>query len=208
MSHFPVWYSLTKARHRCTGTQLVPGTAQICISPSEPNCTDAMQDLEGCILLAHPDLVFRAHAPLDSLTLANPPQEKSSFSGSGYNLAHSRRPLEPPHLAHLSGQSPAVIDTNHLSQSNLYEVAVCFEVNWCSSQGKEPQRCTISRVIYFLKERLEVWLSLSTLKVYMAARSCTSPCNKEAHLIFRFLRGAMRFNYLMTYSLLGSSLWC
>ncbi len=111
LSHFPVWYSLTEARHRCPVTQLVPGTAQIRISPSEPDCTDAMQDLEGCILLAHPDLVFRAHAPLVSLTLANPPQEQSSFSGAGHNLAPSHRPLEPPHLAHLSGISPAVIDT-------------------------------------------------------------------------------------------------
>lgn len=97
---------------------------------------------------------------------------------------------------------------HHSSQINFYEVAVCFEVNWCSTQGKDPQRCTNSMVISFLKERLEVWLSLSTLKVYMAAKSCTSPCNQEAHLIFRFLRGAMRFNPLMPYSLLGSSLWC
>ncbi len=154
MSHLPVWYSLTEARHRCTGTQLVPGTAQIRISPSEPDCTDAMQDL----------------APLDSLTLANPPQEKSSFSGTGYNLASLTQTSGtstsgPPKWAITSSDRH-----NHLSQSNHYEVAVCFEVNWCSSQGKEPQRCTINMVIYFLKERLEVWLSLSTLQVYMAAK--------------------------------------
>ncbi len=34
-------------RHRCTGTQLAPGPTQVCISPSEPTCTDTVQSQGG-----------------------------------------------------------------------------------------------------------------------------------------------------------------
>lgn len=73
--------------------------------------------LAGRTLLAHPDLIFRAHASLDSLTWANSPQEQSSFSGSGHNLVPSHRSLKPPCLGHgwdvksLSWLSPVVIYT-------------------------------------------------------------------------------------------------
>ncbi len=51
-------------RHRRTGTQLASGLTQVCVSPSEPICTDTVQAQggrgagpAGCAPLAHPDLV-------------------------------------------------------------------------------------------------------------------------------------------------------
>ncbi len=52
------------ARHGCTGTQLAPGPAQICVPPSEPTSTDTVQDQGGrgaglvsSSILAQQDLV-------------------------------------------------------------------------------------------------------------------------------------------------------
>ncbi len=52
-------------RYRCTGAQLAPGPSHVCVSPSEPTCTDLVQSqgeqgagLASCALLAQPDLVL------------------------------------------------------------------------------------------------------------------------------------------------------
>ncbi len=65
-------------RYRCTGAQLAPGPSQVCVSPSEPTCTDLVQNqggrgagLASCALLAQPDLVPGTHAPRDSPSLAS-----------------------------------------------------------------------------------------------------------------------------------------
>ncbi len=67
-------------RYRCTGAQLAPGPSQVCVSPSEPTCTDLVQSqggrgtgLASCALLAQPDLVPGTHAPRDSPSLASFP---------------------------------------------------------------------------------------------------------------------------------------
>ncbi|KAL0153324.1 hypothetical protein M9458_051362, partial [Cirrhinus mrigala] len=84
-----------------TGTQLASG-AQVRLSPSEPPCTDPVQDQggrgagsAGCAVLAHPDLVCRPHAPRDSPSLEDPLEEGPSFSGDGHNLAPTSRSVEP-----------------------------------------------------------------------------------------------------------------
>ncbi|KAI2647783.1 Gag-Pol polyprotein [Labeo rohita] len=76
-----------------TGTQLAFG-AQVHVSPSEPPCTDPVQDQggqgagsAGYAVLAHPDLVCRPHAPRGSPSLEDSPEEGPSFSGDGHNLA-------------------------------------------------------------------------------------------------------------------------
>lgn len=51
-----------------------------------------------CALLAYPDLVLGAHAPYDSPSLVNSPEEGPLFSGMGHNLAPTPWPLEPPPL--------------------------------------------------------------------------------------------------------------
>ncbi|XP_051535281.1 uncharacterized protein LOC127429940 [Myxocyprinus asiaticus] len=92
-------------RHRRAGTQLAPWHAQICVSPSEPACTDPVQGQggsgagrPGSTLLARPDVVLGPHASRDSSPLANSPEEGPSFSGTGHHLAPTPRPLESPCL--------------------------------------------------------------------------------------------------------------
>ncbi|KAI2644632.1 Inorganic pyrophosphatase [Labeo rohita] len=65
-------------RQGCAGTQLASG-AQVRLSPSEPPCTDTVQDQggrgagsAGCAILAHPDLVSRPHFPCGSPSLEDP----------------------------------------------------------------------------------------------------------------------------------------
>ncbi len=82
------------ARHGCTGTQLAPGPAQICVPPSEPTSTDTVQDQGGRgaglvsgSILAQQDLVPETHAPRDSPSLANSSEEGSAFSETGHPMA-------------------------------------------------------------------------------------------------------------------------
>ncbi|KAL0149234.1 hypothetical protein M9458_055468, partial [Cirrhinus mrigala] len=133
-------------RQGCAGTELASG-AQVRLSPSEPPCTDTVQDQggrgagsAGCTILAHPDLVSRPHFPCGSPSLEDPLEERPSFSGDGHNLAPASRPMEPARLA--PGRDA----------SDLYH-----------------SRCPIAVVLSFLQEKLERRLSLSTLKVYVAA---------------------------------------
>ncbi|KAI2646801.1 ORF V: Enzymatic polyprotein [Labeo rohita] len=100
------------------------GGSSVRLSPSEPPCTDLVQDpggrgagLAGCALLAHPDLVPGTHAPRNSPSLEDSPEEGPSFSGDGHHLAPVPRSMEPSRLASgrdvadLSGVPQAVIDT-------------------------------------------------------------------------------------------------
>ncbi|KAI2660289.1 ATP synthase subunit alpha [Labeo rohita] len=175
-----------------TGTQLASG-AQVRLSPSEPPCTDTVQDQggrgagsAGCAILAHPDLVSRTHFPRGSPSLENPLEERPSFSGDGHNLAPAPRPVEPARL--VPGR-----DASDLS--GLWGLFV----DWCSSCGEDPQRCTTAVVLSFLQEKLERRLSPSTLKVYVAAIAAyhdavDGTCLGKHQLIVRFLRGARRVN--------------
>ncbi len=91
------------ARHGCTGTQLAPGPAQICVSPSEPASTDTVQDQGGQgagpvsgSILAQKDLVPGTHALRDSLSLADSSEEGSAFSEMGHPLVPASRLVETP----------------------------------------------------------------------------------------------------------------
>ncbi len=111
-------------RHRRTGTQLASGLMQICVSPSEPTCTDTVQAQggrgagpSGCAPLAHPDLVSRTHFPRDNTSLAHSSEEGHSLSGARHHMAPASRSMEPPCVApgrdaaDLSGLPPAVVET-------------------------------------------------------------------------------------------------
>ncbi|KAI2647501.1 ORF V: Enzymatic polyprotein [Labeo rohita] len=171
-------------RQGCAGTQLASG-AQVRLSPSEPPCTDTVQDQggrgtgsAGCAILAHPNLVSRPHFPCGSPSLEDPLEERRSFSGDGHNLALASRPMEPARLApgrdasDLSGLSQAVIDTITQSRApstrQAYALRWGLLIDWCSSHGEDPQRCPIAVVLSFLQEKLKRRLSPSTLKVYVA----------------------------------------
>ncbi|KAI2668135.1 Tyrosine recombinase slr0733 [Labeo rohita] len=198
-----------------TGTQLASG-AQVRLSPSEPPCTDTVQDQggrgagsAGCAILAHPDLVSRTHFPRGSPSLENPLEERPSFAGDGHNLAPVPRPVEPARLApgqdvsDLSGLPQAVIETITQSRApstrQAYVLRWGLFVDWCSSRGEDPQRCMIAVVLSFLQEKLERRLSPSTLKVYVAAIAAYHDAVDgtslgKNQLIVRFLRGARRVN--------------
>ncbi len=93
------------AWHGCTGTQLAPGPAQICVPPSEPTSTDTVQDQGGRgaglvsgSILAQQDLVPGTHAPRDSPSLANSSEEGSAFSETGHPMAPASGPVETPRM--------------------------------------------------------------------------------------------------------------
>ncbi len=203
-------------RHRCTGTQLVSGLTQVCVSPSEPTCTDTVQAQggrgagpAGCAPLAHPDLVSRTHFPRDSTSLAHSSEEGAPFSGAWHHMAPASRSMEPPCVApgrdaaDLSGLPPAVVETiiqaRAPSTRQTYALKWSLFATWCSSRREDPRRCTIGVVLSFLQERLESRLSPSTLKVYVAAiaahHDAVDGRSLGKHdLIVRLLKGARRMN--------------
>ncbi len=203
-------------RHRRTGTQLASGLTQVCVSPSEPTCTDTVQAQggrgagpAGCAPLAHPDLVSRTHFPRDSTSLAHSSEEGPPFSGARHHMVPASRSMEPPcvapgrDVADLSGLPPAVVETiiqaRAPSTRQTYALKWSLFATWCSSRREDPRRCTIGVVLSFLQERLERRLSPSTLKVYVAAiaahHDAVDGRSLGKHdLIVRFLKGARRMN--------------
>ncbi len=203
-------------RHRRTGTQLASGLTQVCVSPSEPTCTDTVQAQggrgagpAGCAPLAHPDLVSRTHFPRDSTSLAHSSEEGPPFSGARHHMAPASRSMEPPCVApgrdaaDLSGLPPAVVETiiqaRAPSTRQTYALKWSLFATWCSSRREDPRRCTIGVVLSFLQERLERRLSPSTLKVYVAAIAAhhyavDGRSLGKHDLIVRFLKGARRMN--------------
>ncbi|KAL0151371.1 hypothetical protein M9458_053365 [Cirrhinus mrigala] len=90
-------------RFRCTGTQLAEGPTQVCISPSEPHCTDHVQSQggqrtgsSGGPVLAQQNLVLGPCAPIVNSSLVHSSEEGPPLSGEGHNLAPAHRSLEPP----------------------------------------------------------------------------------------------------------------
>ncbi len=141
-------------RHRCTGAQLAPGPSQVCVSPSEPTCTDLVQSqggrgaaLASCALLAQPDLVPGTHAPRDSPSLASSSEKGPSFSETGHPLAPASRPLETPCLVPgrdaevLGDLPPEVLNTIASARALSTRRAYCLEV--------EP----ICQVVFFSPRR-------------------------------------------------------
>ncbi len=203
-------------RYRCTGAQLAPGPLQICVSPSEPTCTDLVQSqggrgagLASCALLAQPDLVPGTLAPRDSPSLANSSEKGPSFSETGHPLAPASRPLETPCLvpgqdAEVLGDLPSevlntIASARAPSTRRAYALKWNLFVEWCSSRREDPRRCSIGVVLSFLQQGLGRRLSPSTLKVHAAAISaCHDHIDGKSvgkhDLVFRFLRGARRLN--------------
>ncbi|KAI2668815.1 ORF V: Enzymatic polyprotein [Labeo rohita] len=198
------------------------GEAQIDLfaSPESSHCqrfyslNEAPNSL-GRDALAHswppgPKYAFpQTHFPRGSPSLENPLEERPSFSGDGHNLAPAPD-LWNLHVWFLDGTrqtSPAfhraVIETITQSRApstrQTYALRWGLFVDWCSSRGEDPQRCTIAVVLSFLQEKLERRLSPSTLKVYVAAiaayHDAVDGTSLGKHqLIVRFLRGARRVN--------------
>ncbi|KAL0170718.1 hypothetical protein M9458_035314, partial [Cirrhinus mrigala] len=194
------------SRYRCTGTQLAEGPTQVCISPSEPHCTDSVQSQGGqrtgssdSPFLAQQNLVLRPCAPLISSSLV-------PWKGT---IWHPRPDLWNLHLwsldatRRISETPPSVVNTllqaRAPSTRRLYDLKWRIFVNWCSSQGKNPRRCGIESVLSFLQGGLDRHLSASALKVHVAAISANHNLVEgrsvgKHDLIIRFLRGTRRLN--------------
>ncbi len=143
------------ARHRCTGTQLAPGPAQVCVFPSEPTSTDTVQDQGGRgaglvsgSILAQQDLVPGTHAPRDSPSLADSSEEGSAFSETGHPLAPASRLVETPCVvpgrdAEVLGDLPqevalTIASARALSTRRAYALKWNLFVEWCSSHREDP----------------------------------------------------------------------
>ncbi len=205
------------ARHGCTGTQLAPGPAQICVPPSEPTSSDTVQDQGGRgaglvsgSILAQQDLVPGTHAPRDSPSLADSSEEGSAFSETGHPPAPASRLVETPCVvpgrdAEVLGDLPqevalTIASARAPSTRRAYALKWNLFVEWCSSLREDPRRCSIRAVLSFLQQGLERRLSPSTLKVYVAAISAHhDPVEGRSvgkhDLVVRFLRGARRFKF-------------
>ncbi len=144
-------------RHRRTGTQLISGLTQLCVSPSEPTCTDTVQapggrgaGPAGCAPLAQPDLVSRTHFPRDSTSLAHSSEEGPPLSGARHHMAPASRSMEPPCVApgrdaaDLSGLPPAVVETiiqvRAPSTRQTYALKWSLFATWCSSSPRRPPK--------------------------------------------------------------------
>ncbi len=187
------------AWHGCTGTQLAPGPAQICVPPvsliAQTLCK-IREDKEQVLLasiLAQQDLVPVTHAPCDSPFLADSSEERSAFSKTGHPLAPggSRWPTQGG-STHDRFSTCTVHRRAYALKWNLF-------VKWCSSHNEDPQRCSIRAVLSFLQHGLERKLSHSTFKVYVAAISAHhNPVEGKSlgkhDLVVRFLGGARRLN--------------
>ncbi len=202
------------ARHGCTGTQLAPGPAQICVPPSEPTSTDTVQDQGGRgaglvsgSILAQQDLVPRTHAPHDSPSLADSSEEGSAFSETGHPLAPASRLVETPCVvpgqdAEVLGDLPqevalTIASARAPSTRRAYALKWNLFVEWCSSHREDPRRCSIRTVLSFLQQGLERRLSplRFTLLLFSAHHDPIEGRSVGKHdLVVRFLRGARRLN--------------
>ncbi len=187
------------ARHRCTGTQLAPGPAQVCVFPSEPTSTDTVQDqggrgagLDSGSILAQQDLVPGTHAPRDSPSLADSSEEGSAFSETGHPLAPASRLVDTPCV--VPGWDAEVL--GDLPQEVALTIA---SARAPSSRWAYVLKWNLFVKMSFLQQGLERRLSPSTLKVYVAAISAPhNPIEGRSvgkhDLVVRFLRGARRLN--------------
>ncbi len=162
------------ARHGCTGTQLAPGPAQICVSPTEPTSTDTVQDQGGRGARGQlgqygatnrtwfPELMLLAIVPPWPIPLS-----KDLLSQRWGTLWHPRPDLWK--VLEVLGDLPqevALTIASARAPSTRWAYALKWNlfVEWCSSHHEDPRRCSIRAVLSFLQQVLERRLSLSTLK--------------------------------------------
>ncbi len=160
------------ARHGCTGAQLSPGLAQICVPPVSllaKTLCNIREDMEQVMLVApywpsrtwFLELMLLAIAP----PLANSSEEGSAFSETGHPLAPASRLLETPSV--VPGWEAEVLGDLHQevaltiasppapSTRRTYALKWNLFVKWCSSHSEDPRRCPIRAILFFLQQGLE-----------------------------------------------------
>ncbi len=154
------------ARHGCTGTQLAPVPAQICVPPSEPTSTDQGGRGAGLVsgsILAQHDLVPGTHVPRDSdsPSLADSSEKGSAFSEMGQPLAPASGPVETPRMVPgcdadvlgdlLQEVALTIASARAPSTRRAYALKWNLFIKWCSSH-QDPRRCSIRAVLSFLQQ--------------------------------------------------------
>lgn len=85
------------------------------------------------------------------------------------------------------------------STMQLYALKWCLFINWCYSRGKTLGDVVLNQCFPSFQEDLDSHLSLSTLKLYVAAIVANYD-NVDGrsvgnHLIIEFLKGVQRLNH-------------
>ncbi len=138
--------------------QLAPGPSQVCVSPSEPTCTDLVQSqggrgagLASCALLAHPDLVPGNSCSLETAPPWLVPLRKDLLSQRRGTLWHPRPDLwklpclVPGRDAEVLGDLPpevlnTIASARALSTRRAYALKWNLFVKWCSSRREDPPK--------------------------------------------------------------------
>ncbi len=104
------------------------------------------------------------HAPHNSPSLADSSEQGSTFSG------HPRPRWDAEVLGDLHQEVALTIASPRASSTRrTYALKWNLFVEWCSSHGEDPRRCSIRAVLSFLQQSLERRLPPPPLKVYVAA---------------------------------------
>lgn len=197
----------------CSGTCMAK-LSSVCLSPSSAVNVDAAQDRPeqsqsavGCSVLAGEALVSHDSQAPRWGTLGSTPEEGPVVTVRREHMASS--PGAPPSVpvalegpdSLLTSCDQAVVQTvlnaRATSTRTLYDNRWKLFVSWCESRKVDPERCPVPVLLNYLQDLLEKGLSVSTIKVYVAAISARHNLvegrSVGSHsLVCRFLKGALR----------------
>ncbi|KAK7905159.1 hypothetical protein WMY93_017766 [Mugilogobius chulae] len=173
----------------CNGARLA-SRSSVCFSPilpdiahSDEGSSEGPQATPGSPLLAGQDMVSAAAQALLQLADAPSAESGSSVSNGGTDAAPQSR--SPPALGlAVTGPGIGVSDfngdvghtiSNARAPSTRLQYANRWRLfsEWCHEKGQDPSCCPVSFILSFLQELLNQGRSPSTLKVYVAAISCS-----------------------------------
>lgn len=186
----------------------------VCVPSSSTSNADFTQDkseqshsVVGCPILARSDMVSLDFQAPPRGTLASPSPRGPAVTAGREHLASTSGAssiapvaIEGPDFM-LNSCDQAVVQTilnaRAASTRALYDNRWKLFIGWCESQRVDPERCPVTILLTYLQRLLEKGLSVSTIKVYVAAISAkhilVDGRSVGSHpLVSRFLKGAMR----------------
>ncbi|KAK7878584.1 hypothetical protein WMY93_030420 [Mugilogobius chulae] len=197
----------------CAGTSLA-GVPLVCLSSFSTSTINAAQDSQeqpqsvvGSSILARENMVPHTSAASQRGTLASSSENRSLVTAGREHLASSSRTpsslsvaLEGPDSM-LTTCDQAVVQTimnaRAASTRALYDNRWTLFVKWCMDHDVNPEHCSVPVLLDYLQTLLDKGLSVSTIKVYVAAisarHSFVDGRSVGSHsLVSRFLKGALR----------------
>ncbi len=157
-------------------------------------------------ILALPDLVLGANAPLVSASLGDSDQARITVPASGQDLASSAGALEVVGMAHTGPRAvidglPAEVQETIASARapatrKLYSSKWGVFESWCLTRAIDPVNCPVGPVLEFLQERLTAGAAATTRRVYVAAIAARRELDEiplgRHRMVSAFMRGARR----------------